>query len=254
MTQMDVADTGAPQFSIGQVLSTGFTVLMRNIVPFFAVAIIVGIPYILVSSWSAAEAVPGQPNYGAQAITMLVSLLTMSLTTSALSYGTFQSLRGQRAGFGDILSRGLSSVGKVIVAAIVYSLAVGFASVLLIVPGVILAVMWWVFIPALVVENCGIGESFTRSGALTKGRRWQVFAVILIALVIQVAFGAAVGFVVGVVAYMATGGEPGGLGWMMAIVELLAGSFAAVLATVGYYFLRAEKEGIVIDDIARVFD
>ena len=82
MTQMDVADTGAPQFSIGQVLSTGFSVLMRNIVPFFAVAIIVGIPYILVSSWSAAEAVPGQPNYGAQAITMLVSLLTMSLTTA----------------------------------------------------------------------------------------------------------------------------------------------------------------------------
>ena len=38
MTQMDVADTGAPQFSIGQVLSTGFSVLMRNIVPFFAVA------------------------------------------------------------------------------------------------------------------------------------------------------------------------------------------------------------------------
>ena len=112
----------------------------------------------------------------------------------------------------------------------------------------------WISAKRKVELERGIGESFTRSGALTKGRRWQVFAVILIALVIQVAFGAAVGFVVGVVAYMATGGEPGGLGWTMAIVELLAGSFAAVLATVGYYFLRAEKEGIVIDDIARVFD
>ena len=28
----------------------------------------------------------------------------------------------------------------------------------------------------------------------------------------------------------------------------------AALAAVGYYYLRAEKEGVVIDDIARVFD
>jgi hypothetical protein len=236
------------------VISTAFAVLLRNIVPFCAVALIVGIPYILVSGWSAGEDVPGNPsaNLGPKAIKVLISLLTMSLTTSALTYGTFQDLRGQRAGFGDILARGLASTGKVVVAAIGYSILVGLASLLLLIPGVIVVVVLWVFIPALVVERCSIGESFSRSAALTKGKRWQVFAIILIALVIQVLFGATVGFVIGFA--VALSGMVSALPWLIAMIELLAGAFAAVMATVGYYYLRAEKEGIVIDDLARVFD
>lgn len=31
-------------------------------------------------------------------------------------------------------------------------------------------------------------------------------------------------------------------------------AFSSVLVAVGYYYLRAEKEGINADDIARVFD
>ena len=38
------------------------------------------------------------------------------------------------------------------------------------------------------------------------------------------------------------------------VVTLGFTAFASVLSAVGYYYLRAEKEGIVIDDIARVFD
>jgi hypothetical protein len=240
-------------FSIGKVLTTAFAVLIRNLAPFAAVALILGIPFILVSDWSTAETVPGHPNYGAQGIKLLVGLLTSALTTSALTYGTFQDLRGQRAGFGDILARGFSSIGKVLPASIGYAFMVGLGTLMLIIPGVVLAVVLWVFIPALVVEQCSIGESFSRSAGLTGGKRWQVFALLLIGFLIQVGFALAVGFIAGFV--IAIGGGAGaGLGWLTAVIQLLVGVFSAVMATVGYYYLRAEKEGVMIDDLAQVFD
>jgi hypothetical protein len=38
------------------------------------------------------------------------------------------------------------------------------------------------------------------------------------------------------------------------LIMLFFSAFACVLAAVGYYYLRAEKEGIIIDDLAKVFD
>jgi hypothetical protein len=38
------------------------------------------------------------------------------------------------------------------------------------------------------------------------------------------------------------------------IVMFFFTAFAGVMVAVGYYYLRAEKEGIIIDDIAKVFD
>jgi uncharacterized membrane protein (DUF485 family) len=177
----------------------------------------------------------------------------MALTTSALTYGTFQDLRGQRAGFGDILARGFSSLGKVIPASLGYAVLVGLGFVLLIIPGIVLTVVLWVFIPVLVVERCSIGESFSRSAALTGGKRWQIFAVLLIAFVIQFGFALVVGFIIGF-AVAVNGGNGSSIGWLMAVIQLLVGIFASVMATVGYYYLRAEKEGVMIDDLAQVFD
>ena len=45
---------------------------------------------------------------------MLVSIVTSSLVTAALVYGTFQDLRGQRAAIGDLVSRGFSSLVPVV--------------------------------------------------------------------------------------------------------------------------------------------
>src|SRR5581483_720505 len=105
------------RFEIGRVLATSFSVFSRNLVPFMVITLLIGIPYILVSFWLLgsvadiqAQARAGQvPSgfFGMIGISMIVLLLTNILSQSAINYGTFQDLRGQKASFGDCLGRGL---------------------------------------------------------------------------------------------------------------------------------------------------
>jgi len=258
MTDQTMRAAGAPQFSIGNVLGTSFSVLLRNLASFFVIAIIVSIPSMLVARFYAIDPVvlqesirQGQlpPGFGSSiAISTLVAFLTSSLISAALIYGTFQDLRGQRAGVGDSISRGFSALVPVVLAAIAFAilLTIGFA--LLVIPGIILLLMLWVYVPAIVIEKKGVGGAFGRSRELTKGRRWAIFGLFI---VVGIAFWVAswiIGFIFGLIF------GTGGIFWAGQLAQILAGMFGAVISAVGYYYLRSDKEGIAIGDIAKVFD
>ncbi|HVM84997.1 MAG TPA: hypothetical protein VMW18_13995 [Candidatus Binatia bacterium] len=252
---------GASRFEVGRVISTSLAVLMRNLVPFGIISLLIGIPYFIINFWAAstfgefqADVATGVERqggvsgiFGMVGIGLIVFMLTNTLTQAAINYGTFQDLRGQRASFGDCLGRGLAMLPKVVVAAILASIGIGIGSMLLLIPGIILSLMWWVFVPAIVVENAGITDSLGRSSSLTSGHRWGIFGLLFLVGVAQ----GLVGFVAGLI------GSIGGT-VLSQILDILVTvvfiAFTSVMTAVGYYYLRAEKEGIQIDDIARVFD
>ena len=261
--------TPSAQFGIGRVMGTSFTVLGRNFVPFIVLSIICAVPNILFSLLNPdfqrlmrgdfhpapAERFSG----GHLAITLLgwlISILCYSLNQSALVYGTVQDLQGRRADFAAIVSRGFAALLPVIGAAILTTLGLTVGFVLLIVPGVILLVMWWVTIPVIVVERADIAAAFGRSRLLTAGHRWGIFGLlILVGIIWQVIVGIAGGAVGGFVGINGNLAGAFASGIITALIlGIVVSAYLAVLSAVGYYFLRAEKEGIVIDDIARVFD
>src|SRR5205823_4331074 len=177
----------------------------------------------------------------------LVFVIAANLLTAAVSYGVFQDLRGQRAGFGGCLARGVASILPVMVASLLFSLLVGLASLLLVVPGVTVWLTCWLYIPVIVVEKRGIAESLKRSAFLTRGRRWRMFGLWLVVIiasqlsttVLEKVSTAVIGDWGAVIVYV----------WYSATT-----AFTAVMTAVSYYYLRADKEGIAIDDIAAVFD
>jgi MFS family permease len=249
----------SPNFGIGRVIGTSLSVFSRNLVPFFVLALVIGLPYIgislgLMSSFDV-ETIErikqtGQvPSgfWGMIIVGSLIYLLTYVVTQSVIIYGTFQDLRGQKAAFGDCLTRGFAVLPRVLIAAILAAIAITIGWMLLFVPAIILILMWWVFVPVLVIEGAGIIECFGRSRGLTRGHRWGILGLLVIVFVAQWL----VGLVLGVLG-AALGTIAGEI--LNFIVMFLFTAFAAVLVAVGYYYLRAEKEGIVIDDIARVFD
>ena len=66
------------------------------------------------------------------------------------------------------------------------SFGVMIGMILVIVPGIILLLMWWVYIPAIVVEGKGIIGAFGRSRELTRGRRWHILGLAVIVLVFTI--------------------------------------------------------------------
>ena len=255
-----VADTsGSVHFSIGRVIGDSIGIYARNFASFSFLALLMGLIGLLVSMYNLSQTTleaSGEMNFsgaGGDLLTSLAALLVSFLTQAAIIYGTFQDLRGSKASFTECITRGLASVVPVIVGSILLMIGVAIGMLLLIIPGIIFWLMWWVYIPAIVVEGKGIFESFGRSQQLTSGRRWSIFGLVIIVLVLTVVVGA----VVNLVALAAVSGSSDPMFFFIIaqyLINAIVTAFGAVLVAVGYYYLRVEKEGVDVNDIASVFD
>jgi hypothetical protein len=256
-------EAGSIQFSIGSVLSSSFGVYARNFVSFTVLGLVIGLislAFQLLYANEAALAATAEFDFVSTGLGLIVGLLVSGLTQAAVIYGTFQDLRGSKAGLGDCISRGLAAIIPVIVASLIFSIVSGIGFLLLLVPGIIVVLLWWLFVPAIVVEQKGIFESFGRSAELTKGRRWQILGLLLVMVLLMFIVGLVIviGFVAAAVMFGAAAGDPSESLFVISIVQYGVSSivtvFMAVVTAVSYYYLRSEKEGVGIEDLASVFD
>ena len=67
----------------------------------------------------------------------------------------------------------------------VAGIAIGIGFVLLIVPGLFLLTIWALVAPVVVIERKGVMASLERSRELVRGHGWQVFAVIVVLLLLN---------------------------------------------------------------------
>jgi len=256
----NMAEPGSPAFSIGRVLGQGFGVFARNFISFTLLALLIGLIDLLARIFYFIPNQVGAPGEfrvtGFDVIALIfVTLLTYSLTQATIIYGTFQDLRGDKAQIGSCVVHGLTSMFPVIIGSIILSIAVGLASLLVLIPGLILMAMWWVYIPAIVIERKSISAGFGRSVELTRGRGWAIFGIIIIILILS----AGVTFVTHITSMsLIRISSSTHISLAPLILDYvgrsLTAAFGAVVVAVGYYHLRTEKEGIDVNQIASVFD
>ena len=249
----DAVAASEPQFNVGRVFAKSFEIFGRNFITFTLLSFLFTLPTLAVEFWlnpamtgDIAQAGEGGAS-GYELLSNLVSLICSGLVSGALVYGTFQDLRGQKASFGECLSRALSVVAWVALGAIIYGLITGLGLILLVIPGLMIMVIYWVYAPAIVVEKLSPLKALSRSAELTKGRRWHVFGLVLAIVAASIIFGAVGGMV-----FLA-----GGVITMVIALFVIMGlisAYSAVATTVAYYYLRADKEGVDIEDIAKLFD
>ena len=275
---MSVASMTINQFRVGEVLSRSMAILARNIVPFGLMALLFTTPTFVVTAMVDPQTGLLDPKtmqaleYGSEAalhrllwmVAAMIGLLLLGvvlsmLATASMVYGTFQDLRGTPAGVGAILRHGLRTMVPVLGVALLYVLAMMLGLVALVIPMFIVMVMYWVAIPAAVVERPGVVASLKRSAALTKGHRWRIFGIYsVITLVMMMASG----MVQAPFAASAIGAGPAAMGSGALIVSNMLGlvvnafftALSAVASAVAYHDLRAVKEGFDIDQFAAVFD
>lgn len=243
------AGSGTPslrEFRIGQVLSKAINIYGRHIVIFTLIAGVVWLPVVLAGYFL--QSAPANIRPITPLIVVVLALFLQPLSTAIILYGAFQDMRGYGVSLSESIARGLSRFPSLLGLMFVMTLALIVGLMLLIVPGLILVVMWYVAVPACVVERTGPIGSLGRSQELTKGHRWKLFGLYLLIVILGV-IGERVFFGLG----NALVGVPGSL-IAQTVWQGFAQAFGSVIVVVAYHDLRAAKEGIDIERIASVFD
>jgi hypothetical protein len=252
------SDGGPMEFSVGNALGKSIGAWVRNIVPFTILSVIVHAPLIVL--WFM---LLGGDFEGTESEVVRLAILALvfkfvlgGLLIGTVTYGVVMELRGQRASFLACIGVGLSRFLPLVLVTILFYLGVFAGFIALVVPGFILLCMWFVALPASVIERPGIGGAFRRSSALTEGVRGQIFALVLLVYGGQ--------WVIGKILENKFDGPYETREALLsdlrtyAIFDTVSGvlfsSFAAVLAAVVYAQLRYSKDGTSADELARVFD
>lgn len=141
---------------------------------------------------------------------------------------------------GEVLRR--LGAGNVIIVAIMAGILMGLGAILLVIPGVIVAVWLAVATPVAAIEGRRNSDALGRSRDLARGYFWHVFLTMLLAWIIFIAlaFGATLGLMLVL----------GMVGLPERLVELVAGvmlvplfPLVGVATSLLYFDLRIKREG-----------
>jgi|HubBroStandDraft_1064217.scaffolds.fasta_scaffold01910_13 hypothetical protein len=236
----------------GDVLRRSFSLFGHSALPFIGITALLTAPDLFLSGslgWNGSSSPAADPPVSrswVEAITPWFSnLLLEPLAQSAVLFMAFETMEGRRGALRPAVGRAFARLLPIVGTAICYYLFVIAGAVLLVVPGIVIAVRASVAIPACMIEDLGPVAAIRRSDALTRGHRWQVFGLYLIPFVVTAIAAAVIG------ALSATSALANLIEF---VLNVLATSYGAVLGIVIYHDLRVAGEGVGTDRIAAVFD
>ncbi len=241
------------KLDIGAVISTGWEIFASNWLMYSGLSLIVnlipllaGMVFIIPAAQMSYSEGAGLLGFGTIAAILLAVILNQAVL-GCFVYGVFQNAKGDDAGFGATLAYGLERLSPILSAAIVIGVGICLGLAVFVIPGIILAILWCVAVPACAVEDLGAIASLNRSYNLTEGYRWQIFLLSLIIFVAYLVLRIAGSFVFGLL------GAPLALILNFLLDACLFALENVITATL-YFELREIKEGVKIDTISQVFE
>ena len=257
----DTTMTAAPpSFRVGAVFGRSFELLFRDFGKFFGLSLLSYAPFLLapfllptiVAGGAPLGLVGGVPPGRiiagwAGGIALLWMLLSV-LCRAIILCGAFEQMRGKSFAVGESVKRGLARFFPILGLILCMAFGAGLASLLFLVPGIIVILMWYVAVPVCIVEGRGPIASLGRSRELTKGSRWKLFGIVIVITVASFLVEVIVQFI-----FFATAGKLlAGTATFLCLALIAA--YQSILAAVVYHDLRVAREGIDVDRIAAVFD
>ena len=188
---------------------------------------------------------------------LAINVALQSVAVACVTHATVSASNGRGDGFAASLAVGLRRFLPLIAVWLLATLAIGFAFLLLLVPGIMLAMRWAVLGPVIVEEQSGVFGGFARASRLTQGARWKIFGLMLVLIVGFVAVSLLVGLVSGLLIGFAPGNpsvawSPVAIGLNLLTSSILSAVSSTMFAAL-YVELRDWKDGPVGESLAAVF-
>ena len=227
-------------FSISSILGRSFSILLRKPGVFFGLSALGMIPTFFVEMLDPEAA-------GLILTGTVIDVIVSFLLQAGLAYATYKTLRGEDVSLTETVSAAWPHLGPLTGVAVLTGLGILAGLACLIIPGLILASIWAVTMPACVMERLGVLDSISRSADLTKHYRLPIFVVLFLVMLITLLF-------VLVDLFFDDGSITVAGSLFSAFLMMPSTALEGVVAAVIYYDLRAVKEGLDLEHLAQVFD
>ncbi len=245
------------RFDMGLAVRQTFGVIGRNFAPIAFVALVVGILIFALSYGSGMIVGFLQLPYGSRIGSILgglIGLVLQPLPVAVITQIAINDLAGRTGGLGTAAQTGLRLLFPLLMLGLVSGIAIVLGFILVIVPGLMLAIRWLVATPVRVAEGPSVRRALSRSAELTSGSRWRLLglfiAYLVLVLLVQWGFTLLVG-------NLTSGLGPQARTLVGAGSNILLGTVQSVISATGtavcYVQLRQLREGATPNQLAAVF-
>jgi len=167
-------------------------------------------------------------------LTLLVSWIISTTVGGMAVKAASDVLEGREVDLSETLGFTLNRLLSLLAAGIVSGILIAVGLVCLIVPGIILAIMFSLIVPAIIIEQVGSLEGLSRSKRLVGGRWLKTFGLLLIIFVINVIAGLFFGAISSVF---------GPVDWIVSgILGALVSPILPIAMTLYYYSMIAKEQ------------
>jgi hypothetical protein len=252
--------------TIGELLDRTFFYYRRHFVLFVGIA---ALPSVFLLAFQLAT-VFVSPAEGGPLVIAVFSLVTVVvyLVTSTLAHGATvvavsQILLTRETNITEAFNSIRPRIGELVVISLNVGVRVMLGILLLIVPGILLALRYSVAIPVAVLEEAGISDSLSRSATLTKGHRWRILLIYFLIFVLVIIGSMLWPFLTKVVGAIFSSEIRAGQTPVWEEVVLQSGNFLSqsllsplmtIALTLVYYDERVRKEAFDLEHMMRQLD
>jgi len=248
--------TALRPLSTGELLDRTFSLYRNHFMLFVGIFALPRLLVLGLQFWQLADQRPyaRMPNIFASLLwsvaLMIVGMIMAAASQAATVIAVSELHLDRPASVTDSFSRVKGHLLGVIAISIIVVIGMGAGLIAFIVPGVLLAIIWSVAVPAKVLENKGALAALSRSVDLVKGDWGRVFVIYLLVLVLSIGVPLLFGVPIVIATYMSAkaGMKNAVLGWQIAslvasfVAVSLVGAVGTIAFSLVYYDERVRKE------------
>jgi hypothetical protein len=225
--------------SFGEILDVGFRLLRNHFVLLVGCALLVYVP--LGYATQRLESNPADAGLGLLLL-VLVIFSVSPLVTVALTIAVAECFLGRPPSAGDVLRRTFAVFMPIMGTFLLASLVIGVGLLLLILPGLYLAIALYLVTTVAALEKQYGLQAIRRSRELMHGNLWRAIGLIVLSWIVITAVGSGVGFALSQVPALL----PLGSG----IVNSIAVAYFTAVSVVLYFDIRCRKEAFDLEHLA----
>jgi len=240
--------------SVGEILDTGFRLLRNH---FGLLVGLSALAYVPMGIMQIALALVGQPNKDNPAamlipvliivgVMLLVIAVTFPLAATAMTMALGDIYVGRPTSAGQALRQSWSILLPVVGTSLLGTLLIGLGMLLLIIPGIWLALSYWVSSQVMVLERIFGMAALRRSGELMRGNKGRAVVVGLVAFVLMT---------------VVSGGATWALNaWPIpniiasTVVGMITYAFLYAVIVVFYFDVRCRREAFDLEHLAQLVE